>query len=192
MLMRLRSSLRSDPAQTWPRVAVTGHRDLTPEQTGFVNTELGRVLRKLQVQHGAQTLIVGMAWGADLLAAQAAHSLGMPFWAYQPFPDQTSQWPASWAAEHARLGGLAQRTVVLGQSSVASDRRRAVALLHSRNRLMLRDADVLLAIHDRARRGGGTATTVGFTQTAGHHHRPGRPDDIPTPETGSLLRRYGY
>ena len=32
---------------------------------------------------------------------------------------------------------------------------------------MLRDAEVVLAILDRARRDGGTATTVGFAQTAG-------------------------
>lgn len=149
-LMRLRVIQRRDGPDRWPRIGVTGHRDLSAAQQRWVGAELARVLRRLQSEHDASTLIDGMAVGADLIAAAAALDVGLQLWAYLPFPEQTARWRPADTAHHEHLRAQAARTVVLGDQPAADARqRRYVRLLHDRNRLILRDCDALVAVHDR-------------------------------------------
>lgn len=168
-LMALRSDLRGDNVDHWPRVGVTGHRDLTGPQATWTRTELGRVLRKLRTNHGSRVLIDGMAMGADLIAVHVAISdAGLRLLAYLPFADQTARWPANAAREQEQLRAQTRRVVVLGEGTASTGpRSRYLRLLHDRNRLIVRDADVLIAIHDRTRTSGGTATTVAHAKQQG-------------------------
>jgi hypothetical protein len=60
-------------------IGVTGHRDLVPEEIGVIRTALRVLLERLVQAHPAArpTLLSSMAEGADLLAAQVAHELGL-------------------------------------------------------------------------------------------------------------------
>lgn len=168
LLMVLRGEIRGDRADRWVRVGFTGHRKLPAGSETWVSGELSRVLRKLRTKHAAATLICGMAMGADLLAAEAALNAGLSLWAYVPFPDQDARWPSSWVDRRTALLSQANRTVVLGVTDAAAGPRgRYLQLLFGRNRLIVRDADVLVAVHDRSLTTGGTFHTVGFARQAG-------------------------
>jgi hypothetical protein len=169
-LMRLRARLRGDPPDRWARVGFIGHRDLgDPDAQAWVEHELARVLGKLRDRHGARVLLDGMAWGADVLAAEQALRVGLDVWAYQPFADQTAAWASrDWVRRHEQVRTRCRRVVVLGGAKpVAGDRKRALRLLFGRNTLIARDCDVLVAVHDRNRTGGGTAETVAQARRVG-------------------------
>ncbi|MDQ2738954.1 MAG: NADAR domain-containing protein [Actinomycetota bacterium] len=167
-LMALRALRREDRADRWTRVGITGHRDLGLDAETWVRGELGRVMNKLRAEHDTAVLIDGMAMGADVVAAEAALGSGLRLWAYMPFPDQTARWPATWIRRQEEIRSKASRVVVLGdRPASAGGRGRYVQLLHGRNRLIVRDCDALIAVHDRSRTGGGTATTVDFAREVG-------------------------
>ncbi len=169
--MTLRSKLRAQDQQgtdRWPRVGFTGHRDLEPEDREWLSCELVRVLTKLRTENGSGVLVNGMAIGSDLMAAAAGLDAGLALWAYMPFPDQSARWSSADVLEQERLRVQAQRTVVLGDGpAAAGPRNRYLRLLHDRNRLIVRDADVLLAVHDRRRTSGGSFVTIGHARAAG-------------------------
>ena len=149
ILMAVRARQAAHPYDRWTRVAVTGHRSLTAQQTEWVASELPRVLRKLAADHDTTTLISGMAVGADQLAARAAIDTGMDLWSYLPHPQQADRWPPSARERWTRLRAAAARHVVLADGY-------DVANLHNRNRLMIRDSSAIVVIHDPARTTGGT------------------------------------
>ncbi len=173
MLMALRAQLHAprpglDGAGRWHRVGVTGHRDLDPADQLWVRAELDRVLAKLRTAHGTRVLIDGMAIGADILAAEAALDADIRLWGYLPFPDQAARFPSEWAQRHELARARARRVVVLGDTpAAAGPLGRYVSLLHDRNRLIVRDADTMIAVHDRSKTTGGTVATIGHARSAG-------------------------
>jgi len=168
LLMAIRSTLREDGPERWVRVGVTGHRDLDGDDRRWVSSELDRVLRKLRAKHGATTLINGMAMGADLLAAEAADRGGLSTWAYMPFPDQAANWPASWQERYEDALNSASRRVMLGVTpAIGGPRNRYLALLFGRNNLIVRDSDVIVAVHDKRRTTGGTVHAVKRARSEG-------------------------
>ena len=158
-LMALRARLRGDVAR-WPRVAITGHRDMSAADTAWVAAELPRVLAKLANQHGTATIIDGMAVGADTIAARAALAAGMALWAYIPYPQQADKFSSEDRAAWLELRAAAQREVVLSPTS-------GVAHLHNRNRLMMLDSNAMIAIYDPNRTTGGAVTTVARAHSDG-------------------------
>lgn len=60
-------------------IGVTGHRDLVPDEVGDIRAALRALLERLAEAHpeARPTLLTSMAEGADLLAAEVAHELGL-------------------------------------------------------------------------------------------------------------------
>lgn len=159
-LMAERARVRGD--ERWTRVAVTGHRPryLDRQQSDFARAELRRLAVKLRAEHATQVAISGMALGSDTWWADAAVDAGLDLWAYVPFWSQPDGWALPQASHWGDLLDVATRHVVLGESY-------DVRLLHSRNDFMLRDCDLLIAVHDPARTGGGTASTLAKARAQG-------------------------
>jgi len=166
-LMALRAAKRDEPADHWPRAAIVGTKDLVPVQLDWMRGELARVLLKLRLEHGTGILMSGMAMGAGVEGAETASNAGgYALWAYLPYPDQTAGWPTAWIRRQEATRARASRTVVLGDKPVGSHRKRGLRLDFDRDRLMIRDANVLIAVHQRSA-GGQTATIVGLALELG-------------------------
>ncbi|GBF17426.1 hypothetical protein Br6_04832 [Rhodococcus sp. Br-6] len=154
--MRRRAINRGDPRDRWVRAAVTGHREhllAEPGTQAWVRGELTRLASKLAAEHGTRVAISGMATGADLWWADAAHEAGLAVWAYQPYPQQTDSWKPEQVSEHARLLALAHRQVMVGG-------RLEKRFFHDRNALMLADSDVVIAVRDPRISTGGTVSAL--------------------------------
>lgn len=131
--MRQRALDRGDAPDRWVRAAVTGHREHLLSEPGtraWVQSELARLAGQLAADHGARIAISGIATGADLWWADAAHEAELAVWAYQPHPQQTDRWKTDQVSEHARLLALTQRRVMVGS-------RLEKRFYHDRNALML-------------------------------------------------------
>lgn len=164
-LMHQRGLLNADVANRWVRVAVTGHRpgkigaDLPqPERRelqAWVREELNRIAAKLVSKHGMEVAISGLAMGTDLWWADAAHAAGARVWGYAPFPEQDQRYPQVWKDHRAAVIAYAEHVQYLGRSFHNS-------LYHLRDRLMVRDADALVAVIDPERADGGTVATYRY------------------------------
>jgi len=161
-LMDVRSTLRGDGPQHWPRVALTGHRpgEFDAPQQRWVQDTLGEVLAGLCARHGTQVAITGMEPGADTWWAQTASAAGVQTWAYVPSEMQAATWPAEDQAVWTSLLAAAAREVVL---AVQDDEQ----LLHARNDLMIRDANLVVAVHQPGKTTGGTANIIRKARAAG-------------------------
>lgn len=161
-LMAHRATLTGEPADQFTRVAVTGHRPqhIPRDSHDWVQGELARVGRKLQTDHGTQVGISGFAIGADQWWSEAVLDAGLDLWAYIPFETQPARWTPKDQATWARHRSLAARELVL-----ATDY--DVRLLHARNEFMIRDADLLICVHDPAKTTGGTASAMSKAHDAG-------------------------
>ena len=161
ILMRERARLRGDAPNTWIRVALTGHRDLPADQHAWTVTELERVATRLRDEHGTVIGISGLAVGADTWWADTIVNTGLRLWAYSPGPWQDDKWGANDKAVRERFLDAAELTF----HGWGPDYH--VSHLHARNRAMVRDADVLIAVHDPSKSRGGTAATVQHAITVG-------------------------
>jgi len=161
-LMAVRSTLRGDGPQHWPRVALTGHRpgEFDAPQQRWVQDTLGETLAGLCARHGTRVAITGMETGADTWWAQTASAAGIQTWAYIPFEVQAATWPAEDQAVWTSLRAAAAREVVLA----AQDNEQ---LLHARNDLMIRDANLVVAVHQPGKTTGGTANIIRKARAAG-------------------------
>lgn len=139
---------------SWPVAGLTGHRRLGRAR-GWVAAELVRTVRRLH-HHETQVGISGLAWGSDTLWAHAVLS-AWNLWAYIPFPQQADNWPAAQQVEYRRLLRRADpdRSQVFGESY-------DVRLYHVRDRAMVDDSQVLVAVWDPSIRAGGTWQTVKY------------------------------
>ena len=154
MLMALRAEYRGDPAATFTRVALTGHRPeaFTPEQAEWVRSALATTASYLK-DHGTRVAISALAQGADTWWAEAALAQGLDLWAYLPTLAQADRWSPERRGHWADLRREATRQVCLS-------REYDIRAYHARNDLMIRDADLVVAVHLREKRHGGTAETI--------------------------------
>lgn len=161
-------------------VAATGHRprDIGREARRWLDTELPRVAAKLVDQYGMKTGISGMALGTDTLWAKAVLGAEAQLWSYIPSPDQTSRWTPHDHQKWLELRAHATRERVFGP-------RYDVRLLHVRNRAMVYDSDLLVAVMAPHRTAGGTATTLQYAHSL---DRPVILVDITNQRT-TLIRR---
>ena len=162
-LMTVRARLAGHPADTFTRVAVTGHRPsaFTPAQTTWLTATLPRVLDRLRTHHATTTAITGLAVGADTLFADAALTTGLDLWTYVPFPGQPNRWPPADQHRWHTLRAAAFRDVTLNPDPYTPQK------VHARNDYLIRDADLIIAIHHPHRTTGGTATAIRKARAAG-------------------------
>lgn len=135
--------------------AVTGHRQLSPDQQLFVESELERVMDKL----APQVAISGMALGVDTWWAEIALERGVALHAYVPFPTQASRWPAAAQDRYRGLLELAAEVV-----TIAPTYRRRV--FQERNEAMVDACDVLVGVWD-GRHTGGTWNCLEYARRVG-------------------------
>lgn len=154
-------------------VAVTGHR---PERFGDdsacmgVRCALWATLSSLD----PDKLLTGGARGVDLWAAQwATHyadEIGTPFVVALPFIGHTALWSQRDVEEYDRTmkdgykSGTLSRIEFLGSSS------RKSAAYFKRNRYLVDNCDLLVAVYD-GKPGGGTAYTVEYARKVGREIR---------------------
>src|ERR1700722_902429 len=69
-------------------IAITGHRDLHPEDVPWFETEIGNIFKDLRLQYSNTPLLLlsGLAEGADRIAVRAAKAVGVPYIAVFPMP----------------------------------------------------------------------------------------------------------
>lgn len=154
LLMARRTELRGEPAPL-TRVGITGHRpqSLSPSEQEWTGQVLPALMHSLRTSHGMQVAISGFALGADTIWAQAALEQGIRLWGYIPSPDQSKRWQASERALHLELVSNASRILVHGESH---DNR----WFRARNEMIVRDSNVLVAVHKEGKSTGGTAAVI--------------------------------
>ena len=145
-------------------VAVTGHRpqhldgdfSLSSPFWMWIAAHLDRCLV------GAAHLRCGMAIGVDILAAERAWLLDLPYSAFVPFEGQAGNWPQSSRIRYARTLTRASRRILVHEGGYAAWK------LHSRNLAMLTgtvgeashgSASRLIAVWN-GKQSGGTYQTV--------------------------------
>lgn len=149
-------------AETFKVVAATGHRprDIPHDARAWLEDELPRVARKLTGDYGMKVGISGLALGADTWWAQAVLGAPADLWAYMPSPDQANRWSPSDQETWAELRRQARRERIFGP-------RYDVRLLHLRNRGMVEDSELLVAVMAPHRSTGGTTTTLRYARSLG-------------------------
>jgi hypothetical protein len=136
------------------RVAITGHRDLSPGTADLVRTAMEGLL----VPHGAEVVGVScLAPGADQIFAETVLRLGGRLEAIVPAREYGSALPPP---DRARFEGLLDRADPVRRLSHDAP---SPAVYAAANEVMLEDADVLVAVWDGepSRGPGGTAEVVG-------------------------------
>jgi uncharacterized phage-like protein YoqJ len=133
------------------KVAITGHRPEDLKNPEWVHATLKDVLTQIN----PDILYQGMAAGADLLSAQIAYELSIPFVAAKP-----------WATHTPRLEDSELYEWVLDNAfevvDVSSLRYYAGPFLyHARNEYMVDHADIVVAIWNGHKKGG-TAACVRY------------------------------
>jgi len=151
--------------------AFTGHR---PPRCGFDPRYESSHLLKLREAvsrelfllwtEGVETLLFGMAVGADQLAAEQAlrmRDMGVPFHVtcVLPCKGQDSSWPKRARQQYLSILERADHVITLAESYSAG-------CMHIRNRFMVDHAATLLSIYD-GNKGGGTAYTVAYAKKNG-------------------------
>jgi hypothetical protein len=70
-------------------IAITGHRDLHPEDLGSLEAEVGKIFKDMRDAYPKTPLLLlsGLAEGADRLAVRAARAASVPYMAVLPMPE---------------------------------------------------------------------------------------------------------
>lgn len=155
LLMAHRASLRGITAPLTRVGITTGHRpqSLSASERKWVAAILPELMVTLRREHGMQVAISGMALGTDTVWAKAALEQHVKLWGYVPSPDQAARWNPHDQREHASLLAAASRTVLHGGSY---DPR----WIKASNDTIVRDCNLLVAVHKEGRTTGGTAAVI--------------------------------
>ncbi|GHJ44121.1 hypothetical protein Cs7R123_14630 [Catellatospora sp. TT07R-123] len=142
-----------------PRVAVTGHRDLTPEVARYVTDGLRAVLRP----YGPLVGLSCLADGADQLFAQIIVELGGVVEVVVPAADYRRHLSATAAARYDVL--LAGAAAVHRMPAAVSGEQ----AYQRANEFLVRGCELLVAVWDGepARGHGGTADAVAYARELG-------------------------
>ncbi|MEU4424840.1 hypothetical protein AB0F81_29830 [Actinoplanes sp. NPDC024001] len=145
------------------RVAVSGHRGLTPEIEAYVTDGITRELQRLQAEGHELTGLSCLADGADQLFARAVLNVGGTLEAVIPADEYRDNLPNEAKSEY---DDLLSRAVAVNRCR----HRASTSEAHmDASRLMIDEADRLVAVWDGqpARSFGGTADVVDYAQTRG-------------------------
>jgi len=146
-------------------VAITGHRE---EKLKIDKAEAKEILRERLVQMDAHKVIVGMANGIDLYAAEVAEELGLDLVCARPWAGHTPRVADKEAYERA----LAYASLVVNVDP--SEEYAGPWVYQKRNEWMVNHANSTLAIWNGSP--GGTANCVKYAE------KLGRPMLIVNPE----------
>ena len=162
-------------------VGITGHR---PAKVGgyaldnpmiirikeLMNHELVRL--RANTPNGASIVgLSGMALGIDQLFSEVCNDLHIRWIAYVPCVGQESRWPLPAQARYRNLLHTARDTVwTSGKRGFTPE------CMHRRNRVLVDDSTILLAVWDGS--AGGTAHAVGYAGSKQKHTRVLDPRDL--------------
>lgn len=152
-------------------VCFTGHRpqhfsfgfdEGHPDCVFLKKTLQDEILR--QINEGADTFICGMAQGTDIWAAEAVLKFKDDFphirlIAAIPCPDQTKRWVKSSVLRYKTILEKCDEKITISPFYHAG-------CMHQRNRYMVDNSDVLIAVYDNSE-SGGTAFTVNYAKKLG-------------------------
>jgi uncharacterized phage-like protein YoqJ len=96
-------------------------------------------------------VISGMALGFDTALAKASLRLGIPLWAYIPFVGQEGRWPTPSQVRYHLLLNQAERVRVVCRGGFSAEK------MMARNRAMVDDSQLVLALYDGSNSGTGNA-----------------------------------
>lgn len=134
-------------------VAITGHRPEQLVDEKWVAEALQLVFSKLQ----PELVYQGMAAGADLLSAEVAHKMGLPYVACKPWSTHT---PRNEDIDlYAQVLAHAERVDVV----TVSDTYAGPWIYHKRNEYMVNHADIVVAVWSGSTNGG-TAACVRYAK----------------------------
>ena len=141
-------------------IAVTGHR---PKSLGGHSSEVGKkiyktavsCLEQLREKFDVSTVLTGMAQGWDIEVALACLDRGIPYAAYVPFLGQELFWPDNSQMRYRHLLDNAIKVEMCSKKSSGDLNRTEIGvLLMARNRCLVRDSQMLLALWNGRPRGG--------------------------------------
>jgi len=178
------------------RAMITGHRP--NKLSGYGPSPLQDAIRlwmhaeltALLATHGTDLRVIsGMALGVDMWWAEEALALDVPLHAYVPFAGQENVWPRASQEHYQSLIERAEVVVICSEGGYGASK------MQLRNKRMVDDADVHLAVWDGTP--GGTANCVHYMGQQGITPRrfPGLPATITTtavpPPAQQVLFRAG-
>lgn len=102
-----------------------------------------------------QAVISGVAIGFDTWLAQAALRLKIPLWCYIPFPEQGIKWPSESRKIYQELLDKSEKRVILSSKY-------STECFFVRDRKMVDDADIVVALWNPEMLSGGTYYTVQY------------------------------
>ena len=155
------------------RVALTGHRpnkifnSLPYSEVNYQKlvSFCKHACSHLGSKHGEFRVTSGMALGFDQAFADAAQELKIPVMAAVPFKGQERLWPASSQKRYNRLIAGSTKVHVCTEVDL-ENYSEVVKALHSRNEVMIKHCDILVALYN-GDQSGGTAHAVRSAQAAG-------------------------
>lgn len=137
-------------------VAITGHR---AEKLANMNQQYAKV----QLAHAyndldATLVIQGMCDGVDLIAAKIAYDHHIPYYAVRPWDGHRA--PAGWTDWYLNARVYAERVITLDKSASYP----GPWVYHNRNKWMVDNSDLLIAVWN-GDKVGGTYQTVKYAQS---------------------------
>lgn len=120
-------------------LGITGRREIPP-----IRNKLTEAIKILQ----PTKIISGMAYGTDLLAAEIAVALNIPFMAAIPFLDQERYYDVSDKVRYRNLLKKAESQVVICEGPYAKIK------YQKRNEYIVDNSDKILAVFDGIESGG--------------------------------------
>ena len=156
------------------KVMITGHRpsslggyDENNEINQKIIKKLDEVLTRLnkyaiEKHNSVPVAISGMALGVDQWWAKLAIAKGINCYAYVPFVGQHKKWPIDSQKEYFDLIASCKREVVVSPGEYEAWK------LEKRNRAMVEDADICIAVWN-GNETGGTANCVKYIRKKQKH-----------------------
>lgn len=156
----------------------TGHRpthfvfgyDETHPCCAALKRELARTIEALYLQKGITCFLTGCALGADIWAGEAVVSLmeqhhDIELICVVPFAGQEKQWSTEQQERYHRLLNRSGHVITLVQDITG---RKAADCYFQRNKYLVDNADLLLAVYDLEFKGrSGTGYTVRYARSQG-------------------------
>lgn len=140
-------------------LSCTGHR---PNKLGNEWNGVGPISEWLRVKvwsgltrHKPEILIVGMALGFDMIAAEVGIAFKVPVWAYIPYREQALRWSSEQKERYTLILSKCSKIVVCSEHYHAG-------CMQWRNEEMVRDSTALLAAWDGSE--GGTKNCYDYAR----------------------------
>jgi hypothetical protein len=154
-------------------IAITGHRDLHPDDIPALQAKIQEILENLKQKHTPTPLLLcsGLAEGADRVAARAAQAASVPYVAVIPMPEHLYRGEFTGEASLVEFETLfkdAARRLVLPLAAGATleqvaDPGPARGLQHDRlGQFLVNNSQILIAVWDKRRnqKPGGASAVV--------------------------------